>query len=83
MRREASLEYLDKRLHKASKLLEGCAELIRDLDLNKHENIRRIGEALMRIFDVQREIYQERPDLTPDNLKEPPQGGNQMPKGRG
>jgi hypothetical protein len=50
-------------------MLDDCARLIRDLELNAHENIRRIGEALVLIFDIQAHIYEQRPDLTPEHLK--------------
>ena len=72
MKREISLDYLDYRLHKATKILDSCARLIRDLDFNRHQNIRRIGEALASAFYIQKEIYELRPDLMPDFLKKPP-----------
>ena len=66
---DASLERLDRQLAMSSSILGDCAALIRDLDLNAHENIRRIGETLQRLFAIQRQIYELRPDLTPEYLK--------------
>lgn len=64
-----SIEDLDKRLRRSSKLLDACATAIRDLELNSEDNIRRIGEALASIFEIQNQIYELRPDLTPGYLK--------------
>jgi hypothetical protein len=50
-------------------MLGDCSRLIRDLELNHKENIRRIGEALVLIFDIQGQIYEQRPDLTPEHAK--------------
>ena len=33
------------------------------------ENVRKLGEALVQVYDVQLEIYERRPDLMPDFLK--------------
>ena len=77
MRRETSLEYLDRRLTRAARILSDCAGLTRDLDLNRRENIRRIGEALARIFEIQHEIYELRPELKPDYLQKEPPGKNE------
>ena len=69
MKRELSLDYLDHRIHRASRILDDCAGLIRDLELSPQQNIRRIGESLATIFEIQREIYRLRPDLMPEYLK--------------
>jgi hypothetical protein len=69
MKEEVSLERLNRQLAMSSRMLDDCAGLIRDLELNPKENIRRIGEALVLIFDVQDQIYEQRPDLTPEHLK--------------
>jgi hypothetical protein len=68
MEDEVSLERLDRQLSMSSRMLDDCAALIRDLELNPHENIRKIGEALARIFEIQRQIYERQPDLTPEYL---------------
>ena len=71
MKHEISLEELDKRLRRATRLLDDCAATLRDLDFNAHQNIKRVGDALVQIFAIQDEIYQIRPDLMPDFLKKP------------
>ena len=69
MKREITLDYLDYSLCRASRLLDNCACLARDLEFNSKENIKRIAEALVQIFDIQNEIYDARPDLMPEWLK--------------
>jgi len=69
MNEEVSLERLNRQLELSTGMLGDCSRLIRDLELNHHENIRRIGEALMLIFDIQGQIYEQRPDLTPEHAK--------------
>jgi hypothetical protein len=71
MKRELTLDYLDHRLEKAVRILGDSAGLIRDLELGK-ENIRRTGEAIASIFEIQRVIYEQRPDLMPEFLKVKP-----------
>ncbi len=70
MKKEVSLDRLDRQLRKSSRMLDDCARLIRDLDLSSRENIRRVGQALVLIFEIQDQIYKRRPDLTPEHLKE-------------
>ncbi len=65
----ASLEELNNLLTEATRLLDKAASQIRDLNLNKQTNIRKVGEALVLAFEIQRDIYERRPDLTPDFLK--------------
>ena len=69
MNEEVSLERLDRQLAMSTRMLGDCAGLIRDLELNTKENLRRIGEALALIFAIQDHIYEQRPDLTPEHLK--------------
>jgi hypothetical protein len=64
----ASLENLDGLLQQAGKLLNEAAHEIRDIPLAPEKNIRAIGEVLIRIFEIQRQIYEQRPDLTPPEL---------------
>lgn len=65
----ASLKHLDRMLRQATELLNTAAAQIRDLEVNSQINIRRIGEALTLIFEIQNEIYAYRPGLTPKFLK--------------
>jgi hypothetical protein len=80
MKREVSLEYLDYRLSRASRLLDECAKLIRDLELNPQYNITKIAEALTRIFEIRSQIYDQRPDLMPDFLKKRPSSKEPRPE---
>ncbi len=70
MKREISLDYLDYRLHKAARILDGSARLIKRLDLDPDKNVRRVAEALANVFEIQHQIYRRRPDLMPDFLRE-------------
>lgn len=67
----ASLDHLEDVLLRAAKLLDEAAREIRDLQFNANANIRVIGEAMGKIFDVRGEIYEARPDLKPDYLSDP------------
>jgi len=65
----ASLEQLDNLLSQAANLLDQAGSEIRDLQLNSEENLRKVGEALVNIFEIRLQIFKQRPDLTPDYLK--------------
>jgi GNAT superfamily N-acetyltransferase len=69
MEQQRSLDHLAGELRWASHVLNDCATLARDLDFNKHENVRRIGKALSEIIDIELEIYKVRPDLETRNVK--------------
>ena len=82
MKKEVSLDHLDRQLTKSARILDECARLIRDLDFGK-ENIGRIAEALVQIFEIQNQIYEQRPDLTPEHLKKEwnrPRPGTRAPE---
>ena len=66
---QPSLDSLNALLSEAAKLLDQSAGQIRDTGLNPEENIRKIAYALAEIFEVRSQIFQLRPDLTPDYLK--------------
>jgi hypothetical protein len=65
---ENSLEALDEMLRSAASTLDAAAAVIRDLDLAPERNVKKIGETLINIFEIQHEIYAIRPDLRPDFL---------------
>jgi hypothetical protein len=67
--RRSALERLSEKLETASKVLDESAGLIAELDVGS-ERIRAIGYCLVAIFDIQEQIYKERPDLIPESLKE-------------
>lgn len=72
-----TLEQLDNELKQASKILDNCAYLIRNIPLEPTStNIKNIGYALSYIFDIQNEIYKLKPELTPQYLldKKPKKG---------
>lgn len=69
MKKKASLDLLDKNLRQAAKLLDACADQLRDLQLNSDQNIERIGQTIATIFEIQQDIYAQRPQLTPPYLK--------------
>jgi hypothetical protein len=66
---ETSYEMLDELLGEAASKLDKAANMVRDLKLSPQNNIRKIGEALANVFEIQHEIYKIRPDLEPDFLK--------------
>jgi 2-methylisocitrate lyase-like PEP mutase family enzyme len=68
-----SLDTLNAELERAGKMLDDCAGVIKDLDLDPRANIGHIGQALAAIFEIQFQICRERPDLTPTLLKPPPE----------
>jgi 2-methylisocitrate lyase-like PEP mutase family enzyme len=72
MPKRLSLETLNATLDRAAKTLDRCAGLIRDIDGIPNGNIRHIGDALASVFEIQFDIYKERPDLTPELLKAEP-----------
>jgi len=71
MQDERAIEVLDERLTEAATRLEGLTDLIRSIDLNPDENVRRIGEAIGQISLIRKDIYARRPDLLPENLRLP------------
>jgi len=82
MKKEVSLDRLDRQLTKSARILDDSARLIRELDFGK-ENIGRIAEALVMIFEIQNQIYEQRPDLTPEHLKKEwnrPRPGTRAPE---
>jgi len=69
-----TLDELDNQLTVAAALLDAAASTIRDHPLEPaSEHIRRIALALGNVFDIQRAIYDIRPDLKPGVLREPSQ----------
>jgi len=77
-----TLESLYEKLEGATQLLDRAAADIRDIPLEpKSANIRAIAETLSQIFDLQRQIYHQRPELIPTHLwdiRKP--GGNPPPE---
>ena len=68
----ASAETIHSLLANAARLLDEAATEIRDAHLlDKSTNIRRIGNALAEIFEIQHELYRHRPDLQPEFLRQP------------
>jgi len=67
---ENRYESLNELLNKAASKLDRAANMVRDLNLSPENNIRKIGEALANVFEIQHQIYALRPDLKPDFLKE-------------
>lgn len=60
--RNRALGRIDHDLRQAVKILDDAARKIRDADLGPKRNIRRVGHALVHIFDIQEELHHERPD---------------------
>jgi len=65
----ATLEALYENLSRVARALDRAAGQIRDVPLDPaRENIRRIGNALDQIFEIQRQIHPLRPELVPVHL---------------
>ena len=67
--RPKALGRLDEKLKTAAKVLDDCAPLIVDLELEPMIHLHAIGSCLVTIYDIQRQIWEERPDLVPGFLK--------------
>jgi hypothetical protein len=65
---ENSFEELDDMLKFAALTLDAAAAAIRDLGLTPERNVKKIGEVLVNIFQIQHEIYAIRPGLRRDFL---------------
>jgi hypothetical protein len=66
-----TLDELNDELVAAAHLLDLAAATIRDCPLQpSSEHIRRIANALAEVFDIQRAVYEKRPDLTPAVLRD-------------
>lgn len=69
-----SFESINEKLLIAVENLDQAASEIHNLPLEPaNQHIRGIGEALANVFQIQHEIYRQRPDLQPDFL------GNEEP----
>lgn len=66
---ETSYDSLDELLTMAASKLDAAASMIRDLSFSSEANVRKLGEALVNIYEIQHDIYKLRPDLRPDFLK--------------
>ena len=62
------LRQMDALLRKGARLIDSAATLVIPAGMDK-KNIRRIGQALVKVFEVQHEIYDRRPELIPKCLK--------------
>ena len=62
------LELINRELSRAVRILNRTAGTIRDAEFDPNRNVKRIGEALVSIFEIQWEIYRARPDLLPQSL---------------
>jgi cob(I)alamin adenosyltransferase len=56
-------------LDEAISILGQAAELIRDSELDHGTNLKRIGKALVELFDIQRDIYMFCPELERPEFK--------------
>ena len=67
----STLDELTDRLSLVCKLLDRAAEDVRDLEPElAGMYIRTLGEAMVKVFEVQRAIFAVRPDLEPAFLRE-------------
>lgn len=64
---EHSLEDLDELLKSAASKLDAAAAAVQDLGLAPESNVKKIGEVLVNISQIQHEIYAIRLDLRPDS----------------
>ena len=64
-----SLEELEGLLKEVGDKLNKSAYIVRQLNFEEQLNLKRIGLALGKIYDVQNEIYSVKPELRPEYLK--------------
>ena len=77
----ASLEALHEILNDAASKLNEAATAIREAPLDPVKpNIHHIANALSDIFELQRNVWVQRPELIPEHLWEAPAGGNPSPQ---
>jgi hypothetical protein len=67
--RRSDFVRLNEALDKIAKLLDDSCDPIKELDLNPKENIRRIGQALGLIFEIQFQIWDLYPELESPETK--------------
>ena len=60
---------LNRALTHAALQLDLAAGMVRDLGLAPEQNIKKIGDALAGVFEIQHQLFEIRPDLKPDFLK--------------
>jgi hypothetical protein len=68
--RHEALGRLNEKLATAGKVLDDCAELVVELELEPKLHLYAIANCLATIFEIQGQIYAERPDLIPGFLKD-------------
>jgi len=66
---DESLESLDRKLKEAFAALGGCGELIVELDLQPDPNVRKIGQVIVMLTEINQQVWNVRPDLTPDDAR--------------
>jgi hypothetical protein len=59
------LARINRNLAKAAELLNSAAGDLRDAGLSPRDNIRKIGSALVDVYEVQHQIYRREPTLAP------------------
>lgn len=69
MDREEKSSQLFRKLEEAIDILDESCDLIIELDIDRSENIRRVGRAMAWIFKIEHTIYDQYPHLEPDNRK--------------
>jgi len=80
--RHEALGRLNDKLETASKVLDDCAGLIVELELEPKLHLYAIANCLATIFEIQQQIYEERPDLIPGFLKDSYELRRQEQQGR-
>lgn len=61
---------LDRLLTDAADALDRCAQFLSETEYNLDRgNIRKIGLALREVFEIQLQIWDERPDLRPEGTE--------------
>ncbi len=68
--RSEALARLNEKLETASKVLDDCVQLAVETELEPRDHLRAIATCMATIFDIQQQIYAERPDLIPGFLKD-------------
>ncbi len=71
MNNDEKIEELSGLLNNAIAILNQCAGIIAEIGYRREEpNITRIGEAIVKLVEILRQIWIDRPDLIRDDVRE-------------
>ncbi len=70
MNYDEKVERLNRLLNEAIAILSECAGTIGEIGFHREEpNIKRIGESILNLSEIHRQIWIDRPDLMRDDVR--------------